>query len=470
MNKKIIKTIILSLVISTALIVIPKTDFAVVSTAKIGDEKSAGILDSSNTLVPLKTSGLTIMSTKIDLIQVDRTVPMGTNLQLNAIIFPSNATNKKVTWSSSNSQVVRVSSSGVVHGLKPGIVTITAKTSNNKIDTCIIRVNIPAKSISINKSSTTISKGKTEKLSVNFNPTNTTSKEIKWESLNPTIATVSSSGVVTAKAIGTATIRATSKYGKIATCKVKVINQIYPENDKISVGGKIITRGQYANFRNVQTGNIAPGVLYRCINPILPYSSKQNEPAYQANKLLEAHGVNIVLSLSDSIASMKSNGYYKSTYYKKLLNSGKVYVRKLVDNGTYDTIAQKKNIVNGLRVIVNNKGPYAIHCKWGQGRTGMVIMLLECLMGSSYDYMYKDFTTTFKNFNLVGRNTSSSSYNREFSKYMRCITGRSPANSSSPKASDWKNVNFVKCAENFLRAGGMTNTEIKTLKNRLAGL
>ena len=51
---------------------------------------------------------------------------------------------------------------------------------------------------------------------------------------------------------------------------------------------------------------------------------------------------------------------------------------------------------------------------------------------------------------------------------MKIITGKSAKDKNHPKASDWKNVNFVKCAEKYLKGGGMSDSEIKTLKNNLS--
>ena len=56
-----------------------------------------------------------------------------------------------------------------------------------------------------------------------------------------------------------------------------------------------------------------------------------------------------------------------------------------------------------FRLIIQSNGSYLIHCRWSQGRSGMVIMLLECLMGADYNYIYYDFTMTFKNFNMIGK-------------------------------------------------------------------
>ena len=190
-----------------------------------------------------------IKATGITLKQKDNTVPVGTRLQLNATIQPKNTTNKIITWSSSDINIAKVNENGVVQGIKPGKVTITAATSNGKKATCIIRVNIPAKSISLNKTNITLYKGNTQSLIVSFNPTNTTSKVISWESINPNIASVSSSGVVTAKMKGETTIKATSKYGKIATCKVKVIEKATINIAQIKVS-KSVTAQQGCEIYN----------------------------------------------------------------------------------------------------------------------------------------------------------------------------------------------------------------------------
>ena len=105
----------------------------------------------------------------------------------------------------------------------------------------------------------------------------------------------------------------------------------------------------------------------------------------------------------------------------------------------------------------------------GRDRTGFIIMLIECLMNSPYDYIYNDFTMSFKNLNLIGRsNTQKENYNSNFSAYMKIITKKSASNPKKPKASDWKNINFVKCAENYLKQGGMSSSEITKLKNNLS--
>ena len=314
--------------------------------------------------------------------------------------------------------------------------------------------------VKISKKSTSVYVGQTVTLKVTG-----TSAKVTWKSSNKKVATVNANGVVTGKKKGTATIRAKVS-NKTLKCKVTVKKP--PAAKKEKTAGSKAQQAKVANFRNVRAGSIAPNVLYRCINPIIPKTSRQNNGAYYADRLLEANRVNTVINLCDTMDEIRRKGYSRSTYYKKLVKEGKVYSRFIYDNGNYTTAARKKEIAGVVRVISQHEGPYAIHCRWGQGRTGMVVMLLECLMGADYNYIYNDFVTSPKNLTLVGKKSSASEYNKEFSKYMKSITGKGASNPRKPKAKDWKKVNLAAAARNYLKAGGMTDAEIALLKSRLS--
>lgn len=134
---------------------------------------------------------------------------------------PDNTTeSKSVTWSSSDSKIATVSD-GKITAIAPGTAVITAKVGNHTA-TCKVTVTVPMTSIELNKTSASINKGKTIALSVTCSPADTTdSKTVSWTSSNNNVATVSSTGVVTGKGAGTATI--TGKVGNYtATCKVTV--------------------------------------------------------------------------------------------------------------------------------------------------------------------------------------------------------------------------------------------------------
>ena len=92
-----------------------------------------------------------VLATSITLNMTSATVTEGNTLQLTATVLPTNATNRTVTWKSSNTSVATVSSSGLVTAKSPGSATITATTSDgtNLSANCSVAVesNNPQSSI-----------------------------------------------------------------------------------------------------------------------------------------------------------------------------------------------------------------------------------------------------------------------------------------------------------------------------------
>lgn len=154
------------------------------------------------------------------------TILKGSTESLVTSITPSNATNTSVIWSSSNSNVASVSSSGVVTGVGVGTATITVKTvDGGLIDSCTVNVSataIAVSDISLNKTSHTCQQSTDFALSVSFNPSDATNQNITWRSSDTEVAIVSG-GFVKALREGTAVITATSVDGShIATCNLTV--------------------------------------------------------------------------------------------------------------------------------------------------------------------------------------------------------------------------------------------------------
>lgn len=132
-------------------------------------------------------------------------------------VYPLNALNSGITWTSSNKSVAKVDDEGEVTAVAPGTSFITAKLKNGKIYTCLVTVKNPKPYI--NTKSVKMCISDTYKLKINYN-----SKKVKWSSSNKKIATVSSKGTIKAKKVGTCKI--TGKIGKKKyTCKVKVVRQ-----------------------------------------------------------------------------------------------------------------------------------------------------------------------------------------------------------------------------------------------------
>ena len=90
---------------------------------------------------------LQVVPTSVALNKTTLTLDIGKTSNLRATVYPSNASNKKCTWSSSNTSVATVDKNGKVTAKASGTATITVKTSNGKTATCKVTVNLPAPQI-----------------------------------------------------------------------------------------------------------------------------------------------------------------------------------------------------------------------------------------------------------------------------------------------------------------------------------
>ncbi len=140
----------------------------------------------------------------------------GETQTLETTVRPSNATNKKVIYTSDNNSVATVSDNGVITARSAGTATIRAASAqdNSVYYNCSVTVykeNIPVTSIVFENKS--IELGKEYEIDPIISPPNATDKELIWSSSNPGVATVSQDGVVTPKSIGYTDITARAKYG-----------------------------------------------------------------------------------------------------------------------------------------------------------------------------------------------------------------------------------------------------------------
>ena len=153
---------------------------------------------------------------------------------LTATINPSDATNQKVTWSSSNEAVASVKANGLtatVTGKQGGTATITVKTEDgSKTATCQVTVNASVTGISLDQQSISMNKGNTATLKAAIAPSYATNQKVTWSTSNSGVATVSGNGLtgtVTAKGNGTATITATTEDGGFsASCNISVTTAV----------------------------------------------------------------------------------------------------------------------------------------------------------------------------------------------------------------------------------------------------
>ncbi|WMJ85246.1 substrate-binding domain-containing protein [Anaerocolumna sp. MB42-C2] len=171
-----------------------------------------------NGLVRTKATDITLRSTSV-------TINPGFSYSLTATIQPADASDKKLTYISSNLAVATVSSTGMIKGVGAGTATITVKTTDgsNIIKKCIVTVASPVTSVKLSKAEASVAVGKTVTLKATVNPSAAADKSVIWSSSDKKVAAVSSKGVVTGKKAGNAVITVTTKEGKkTATCKITV--------------------------------------------------------------------------------------------------------------------------------------------------------------------------------------------------------------------------------------------------------
>ena len=151
--------------------------------------------------------------------------------------YEGTETQNEQTQSTSSSSTIKTLtySFTVPKTVRDGVYTVTASACNSDVEhdswtqsvkaTAQLTVATPihVSSIALSPTSTTITVGETTTLSASISPANATNQNVTWSSSNTNVATVSSAGVVTAKAEGSATITATTEdSGKKATCVVNV--------------------------------------------------------------------------------------------------------------------------------------------------------------------------------------------------------------------------------------------------------
>ena len=164
--------------------------------------------------------------TGVSLSHTSLTLNEGQEHTLIPTVNPSTAADKSLNWTSSNTSVATVNAEGKVTAVSKGTATIKAEAKNGsgKYASCSVTVKRPVSSIQLNKTSIAIYNGKTEALTATVIPSDANNTAVTWTSSNTSVATVSSSGVVTGKSKGTATITVTAKDGNgaQATCAVEV--------------------------------------------------------------------------------------------------------------------------------------------------------------------------------------------------------------------------------------------------------
>ena len=230
------------------------TDAPTVATVENGTVKAIGAGTATITVTTedgkytatctVKVSPAPVAANGVTLTPDKTTLNVGEKQTLTATVLPADATNKTVTWASSDPAVATVEN-GVVTAVGKGTATITVTTADGGYTaTCEVTVKLPVSAVTLNETSTALVVDDTKQLNATVEPANADDSTVTWKSGNTNVATVDQTGKVTAVGVGTTTITATAG-GKSATCTVTVtakpvpIEAIALSNAAVSVGRTI---------------------------------------------------------------------------------------------------------------------------------------------------------------------------------------------------------------------------------------
>ena len=152
----------------------------------------------------------------------------GETYQLKPYISPSDATNKKLKYTSSDTKVAEVSASGRVTAKSEGEAKIRAAATDDSDEYAVCYVTVTGKAkvtgITLDRTSAEVKRGEKLTLNVTVSPSYASNKKVVWKSANTKIATVDANGSVTAKAPGRTKITVTSSENSSyqASCTVTV--------------------------------------------------------------------------------------------------------------------------------------------------------------------------------------------------------------------------------------------------------
>lgn len=243
----------------------PTNDYEIEPSSRYVDYPTEPEMAETTYTLP-KVKDTNVYVKKIMLNKTKATVLSDKSVKLVAKVYPKNANNKKLLWTSSNKRIATVEK-GVVVGLRKGTVKITVKsTDGSKLSAqCVVTVKQAVKNIKLNKTLITGRKGTKVTLKAKVTPTKADNRIVKWQSSNKKIATVNKKGVVTVKGKGCAVIKCTSGDGSGVYSKCVVKNSSKAKSIKLNKKSAKISAGLGLKLKATVKGNCKE-VLWKSSN------------------------------------------------------------------------------------------------------------------------------------------------------------------------------------------------------------
>ena len=280
---------------------------------------------------------------KVSLNKTSVELNVGETVDLVATITPNDATNKNISWSSSNNDIATVDN-GKITAKNPGSVIIEARSNNNITATCTVNVISKVQSISLDKENYTLIKGKYLNIIPKILPENATNKEYKN-------AVKIVDGKLYGENVGEATITYTTKdSNKTAKVKIKVIE--ISENDLLTFDDsvKVDESNNHISKVNPETkvSTIADKIVYN--NEKYDLVIKNASGKNIENDELVGTGTTVNLCLKDSNEIIQT---YTIVIYGDVNGDGKIYATDYVKIKNHIMDTEKLNGVYAIAADVN---------------------------------------------------------------------------------------------------------------------
>ena len=197
------------------------------------------VLGSAKVIVNTPVTGIILSHSVVEKPLSDKT------FQLSATVTPKEATSAKLNWKSTNEKVALVDANGLITFKSAGHVSIIASSDINPqiTATCDLTIIKTVDGIKLDKTEISLAVSETYKLSATISPSDASNQNLNYKSMDPKVADVSKTGLITAKQAGTAYIIVSTPDGKVtANCTVKVTQKA--TGMKLSAASLILDVGE----------------------------------------------------------------------------------------------------------------------------------------------------------------------------------------------------------------------------------
>ena len=212
----------------------------------------------------------------------------------------------------------------------------------------------------------------------------------------------------------------------------------------------------FANFRAAKGGALKEGLIYRGASPI---DDSRNRTEI-VDDLLAEYTIRYDIDLADKESSLSNKKYVIHDNFKSLQDNNQVIFLGMGAAYKNDDFSGKLKTM--FEAILNNDGPYYIHCLEGKDRTGYVCMVIEALMGATYDELIEDYFITYHNYYGIEKGTSKYDMikSMHIDEMIRYVFDFAPKTTLL-------GANFKSKANDYLLAIGLTQAQIDAVQTKL---